>query len=74
MDSKEYPRISEKMLLALRLAVQWHDLKQFCKERTSCEGCPYNGSKVCTVFTSDAVFEKIAFAAEDYLAENGLMR
>lgn len=73
MNEEQYPVITEKLLLSLRLAVQWRDLKQFCKERTSCSGCPYNDSKVCAVFTSDMIFEKIAFAAEDYLIENGLM-
>ena len=63
----------DTVLLALRLAVRWRNFRIFCKERTTCHGCPYFVSKVCSMKDDQKVIFAIAKAAEKYLVKEGIL-
>ena len=62
----------EKVILALRLATEWKAFKIFCKERTTCKGCPYCVNHICSVTCTEKILFKIADVAQEYLEKNNL--
>lgn len=72
--------MTDKTILALRLAIKWKNLKLFCRDRTSCNGCPYaitttNGSVkryMCSTATDETILFKIADVAQEELIKEGI--
>ena len=67
------PEMTErKILLAMRLVVEWQKLRSFCEGRTHCVGCPYNNSKLCATTTDSAILQKSADTFREYLLAKGV--
>lgn len=70
----------ENIVLALRVAIRWKAMKTFCRNRTSCAGCPYaielshNGARhyACSIASDEAILFKIADLAESMFIRKGI--
>lgn len=71
---------NEKIVLALRLAIQWKRFKIFCRNRKECKGCPYaikaeqEGTikYVCSSADNEVILFKIADAALEEFIKEGI--
>ena len=61
--------MTEKVLYAMRLAVEFERMKRFCDNRTTCKGCPYWKLKACNLISTDTVMEKVAIIFREFLEE-----
>lgn len=60
--------IDDKTQRAMKLLVEWRQMKNLCDERTECIGCPYNSKIVCDLISTDEVLQSCANIFTEYLS------
>lgn len=78
-------RINEKAIEAMKLLVQWYDMREFCENRTHCcsyvdaratyPKCAYWDIKnrICGKYSTETVLIHCANAFQSFLLEKGII-
>jgi len=61
--------MNDKTRNAMKLIVEWRNMKQLCEERTSCKDCPYYINKGCDLISTNAMIETVANVFQEELLE-----
>lgn len=59
--------IDEKVIQAMKVLVEWRNLKDLCDDRSSCDGCPYNVYHTCDMISTDEMMRRVADVFVEYL-------
>lgn len=59
--------MTAKVIEAMLLIVRWAEMMELCKNRTSCDGCPYNLTKSCDVVSTNYVLKESASIFRTYI-------
>lgn len=64
MDNKD-----DKHILAMKLIVEFRKMKDLCRARSKCIGCPYLQGKLCDILSTDQMIETVSDVFEVYLCD-----
>ena len=60
--------LTKKALDAMKLMVEWRNMKDLCAEREDCSGCPYYARLVCDLVSTEEMIDSVANIFTEYLA------
>jgi len=52
--------MSEKVMKAIKLVVEWRKMKDLCEERSDCIGCPYHENKACDCISTETMLRAVS--------------
>ena len=60
-------RVDDSVIDAMRLIVDWQDMREICMHRTTCIGCIYHGRMTCNRYNTEQIMRMAAEIFRDYL-------
>jgi len=60
-------RVDDSVIDAMRLIVDWQDMREICMHRTTCIGCIYHGRMTCNRYNTEQIMRMSAEIFRDFL-------